>query len=55
MKTSIEVTDGERWIEVVKIAAANNRLIVLPQAAFGELSESSRDCDLQARAWSIRS
>ena len=37
-----ELSDGERWLEVVKIAAASNRLIVLPQAAFGELSESSR-------------
>lgn len=37
-----ELSDGERWIHVVKIAAASNRLIVLPQHAFGELSPSSK-------------
>lgn len=37
-----ELSDGERWIHVVRIAAQNNRLIVLPQSAFGELSPSSR-------------
>ncbi len=37
-----ELSDGERWIHVVQIAAQQNRLIVLPQAAFGELSPSSK-------------
>lgn len=37
-----ELSDGERWIHVVQIAAQSNRLIVLPQAAFGELSPSSK-------------
>lgn len=38
-----ELSDGERWIHVVQIAAASNRLIVLPQHAFGELSPSSKE------------
>ena len=38
-----ELSDGERWLHVVQIAAAANRLIVLPQHAFGELSPESKD------------
>jgi len=38
-----ELSDGERWIHVVGIAASGNRLIVLPQHAFGELSPSSKE------------
>lgn len=38
-----ELSDGERWIRVVEVAAANNRLIVLQQSAYGELSPSSRE------------
>lgn len=37
-----ELSDGERWIHVVKIATAHNRLIVLSQSAFGELSPESK-------------
>jgi len=37
-----ELSDGERWQVVVGIAAKANRLIVLPQAAFGELAPSTR-------------
>lgn len=37
-----ELSDGERWIVVMAIAAGANRLIVLPQAAFGELSPENR-------------
>lgn len=37
-----ELSDGERWSVILQIAAAKNRLIVLPQAAYGELSPSSR-------------
>ncbi len=37
-----ELSDGERWVHVVQIAAKANRLLVLPQSAFGELSPSSR-------------
>lgn len=37
-----DLSDGERWLHVVKIAAAHNRLVVLSQSAFGELSPSSR-------------
>jgi hypothetical protein len=37
-----ELSDGEKWGVVVAIAAAANRLIVLPQSAFGELAPSMR-------------
>lgn len=37
-----DLSDGEKWGYVVSIAAKKNRLIVLPQAAFGELSPESR-------------
>lgn len=37
-----DLSDGEKWGYVVGIAAKKNRLIVLPQAAFGELSPESR-------------
>lgn len=37
-----ELSDGERWNVLIPIAARRNRLLVLPQAAFGELSPSSR-------------
>lgn len=38
-----ELSDGEKWPIIIGLAAGKNRLIVLPQAAFGELSDSSRD------------
>lgn len=38
-----ELSDGERWPILIALAAGENRLIVLPQAAFGELSDSTRD------------
>lgn len=38
-----ERSDGERWRVVLDIAASPDRLIVLPQAAFGELSDGMRD------------
>lgn len=37
-----ELSDGEKWALVVQIAAGANRLIVLPQSAYGELSPSTR-------------
>lgn len=37
-----ELSDGEKWAVVVGIAAKENRLIVLPQSAFGELAPSLR-------------
>lgn len=37
-----ELSDGEKWVIVMAIAAGTNRLIVLPQAAFGELSPENR-------------
>lgn len=37
-----ELSDGERWPIIIGLAAAKNRLIVLPQAAFGELSPETR-------------
>jgi energy-coupling factor transporter ATP-binding protein EcfA2 len=37
-----ELSDGERWQVVVGIAAGSNKLIVLPQAAYGELAPSTR-------------
>lgn len=38
-----ELSDGERWPIIIGLAAARNKLIVLPQAAFGELSDATRD------------
>lgn len=37
-----ELSDGERWLICLRIASARNRLIVLPQAAYGELAPSTR-------------
>jgi energy-coupling factor transporter ATP-binding protein EcfA2 len=37
-----DLSDGERWMLVVQIAAAHNRLLILRQSAWGELSPSSR-------------
>lgn len=37
-----ELSDGLRWSVIIGIAAKANRLIVLPQAAFGELSPSAK-------------
>ena len=37
-----ELSDGERWPYIIRIAAAKNRVIVLPQAAFGELNNATR-------------
>lgn len=37
-----ELSEGERWPVILKLAAASNRLIVLPQAAYGEFSDSTR-------------
>lgn len=37
-----ELSDGLKWLHVVRIAASANRLIVLSQSAFGELSPSSK-------------
>jgi hypothetical protein len=37
-----DLSDGERWPVILQIAAAHNRLIVLPQAAYGELSPATR-------------
>lgn len=37
-----DLSDGQKWPHIIALAAASNRLIVLPQAAFGELSESTR-------------
>lgn len=45
-----ELSDGERWPIIIQLAAAKNRLIVLPQAAYGELSPKTRaDLDALAR------
>lgn len=38
-----ELSDGERWPVILAVAAASNRLIVLPQSAFGELAPSTRE------------
>lgn len=38
-----DLSDGERWPLLIGLAAQRNRLIVLPQAAFGELADSTRD------------
>lgn len=38
-----DLSDGERWPLLIGLAALKNRLIVLPQAAFGELADSTRD------------
>lgn len=37
-----DLSDGERWPVILGIAASRNRLIVLPQAAYGELSPETR-------------
>lgn len=37
-----DLSDGERWPHIIGLAAAANRLIVLPQAAYGELSPETR-------------
>lgn len=37
-----ELSDGEKWKTILPIAAGKNRLIVLPQAAYGELAPSTR-------------
>jgi hypothetical protein len=37
-----ELSDGIKWLHAVRIAAKANRLIVLSQAAFGELAPSSK-------------
>lgn len=37
-----ELSDGERWPHIIRLAAASNRLIVLHQQAFGELAPSTR-------------
>lgn len=37
-----DLSDGQRWPIILRIAAAANRLIVLPQAAFGELAPATR-------------
>jgi hypothetical protein len=37
-----DLSDGTRWLYVVRIAAASRKLIVLSQAAYGELAESYR-------------
>ena len=37
-----DLSDGERWPVILGIAASRNRLIVLPQAAYGELSPATR-------------
>lgn len=37
-----DLSDGEKWQVVVAIAAQANRLIVLPQSAFGELAPSTK-------------
>lgn len=37
-----DLSDGERWPIILGIAASRNRLIVLPQAAYGELSPATR-------------
>src|SRR5690606_4119266 len=39
-----ELSDGERWEPLMRIAAGTpNRVIVLPQAAFGEMGEEMRN------------
>ncbi len=37
-----DLSDGERWPVILQLAASHNRLIVLPQAAYGELSPATR-------------
>lgn len=45
-----ERSDGERWQTVLDIAAAADRVVVLPQAAWGELADAMRsDIDGMAR------
>lgn len=38
-----DLSDGERWRVILPLCLAPGRLVVLPQAAFGELADSSRD------------
>jgi hypothetical protein len=38
-----ELSDGERWPILIDLGARKNVLMVLPQAAFGELSDKTRD------------
>jgi hypothetical protein len=38
-----DLSDGSRWPIIIGIAAGSNRLIVLPQAAYGELSHGTRE------------
>ena len=37
-----ELSDGERWPIIIGLAAGADRIIVLPQAAYGELSDATR-------------
>lgn len=37
-----ELSDGERWPHLLKLCAGHNRMIVLSQASFGELSPETR-------------
>ena len=37
-----ELSDGERWRTIVPICCGPGKLIVLPQAAYGELADSTR-------------
>lgn len=38
-----DLSDGERWRVILPLCLAPGRLVVLPQAAFGELADSSRE------------
>lgn len=37
-----ELSDGLRWMVIMRIVSSHGRLVILPQAAFGELSPSAR-------------
>jgi hypothetical protein len=37
-----DLSDGEKWPIIIQLAAAKNRCIVLPQAAYGEIGEAMR-------------
>lgn len=37
-----ELSDGERWRILIPLACKKNRMIVIPQAAFGEMADSMR-------------
>ena len=37
-----ELSDGERWRTIVPLCCEAGRLVVLPQAAYGELANSTR-------------